>query len=448
MLNRVVTADFSAKGGKIRPICAVNGGPLIGGADLMYDFSEEYREMNIPLVRVSGRANEYGFNQRINIHCIFPDFSADETLPESYNFLPTDKYLLAIREVGASIIFRLGESSELGVRKLYATPPADKEKWARICEHIVMHYNEGWAEGYKLGIKYLEIWASPDTDEGFFGDDAEFFELYRITANHLHERFPKIKIGGYSSGGFASLNRIGAGEREVRYVGFMQKFLAYIGSEKGRAPLDFFSWECRAANPEELSSHAKYARSYLDSAGFKRTKSLISSFNIAEKLNTPPALSPEYPAELAAALILAQREGLESVVYSSTEPASRDSALFTVDDAITHRTYAAYRVMCALGRLYKLGTAIETTGDYRKELYTLGAVGKDGRALVIVTGEWSGKLEVHFEGGEFTSCDVEKIVGGGNRGEGRTLSATDVSVSGNKIILPVKRKEVYYVTVK
>ena len=448
MLNRAVTADFSDKCGKIKPINALNGGPLLGGASLPYDFSEEYREMNIPFVRVAGRAGEFGFNQRIDVHCIFPDPTADEMLPESYNFLPTDKYLLAVRECGASIFFRLGESAEPFGRNKYAVPPEDKEKWARICEHIIMHYNEGWADGFKLGIKYVEIWSSPDTSDGFSGDATEFFELYRVTANYLRERFPRIKLGGYSSGGFASLNRIGAGEREAAFVEFMQKFLAYVGSEKGRSPLDFFTWECCASTPEELSVHSRYARSYLDNAGFKRTKSIISSFNIAEKLNTPPVLSADYPAELAAALILAQREGVEMVIYSSTEPGARDSALFCVDEAVNRHRYAAYRVMRAIGKLYKLGTAVNTTGDYRKELYTLGAVGGGGAMLLVVTGEWSGRLEISIRGGEFTACDVEKIVGGGTRGEGRTLFAEGVAVTGNKILLPAKRKEVYLISLK
>lgn len=448
MLNRVISADFSARCGKIKPICALNGGPLLGGAMLPYDFSEEYKDMNIPLVRVAGRAGEYGFGQRIDVHCIFPDFSADETLPESYNFSETDKYLLAVRAAGASIFLRLGESAEPYARRRVVIPPADKEKWARVAEHIVMHYNEGWADGYKLGIKYLEIWSSPDSRDGFLGDVTEFLALYSITARHLHERFPRIKIGGYSSGGFASLNRIGAGEEEVGYVGFMQKFLAYLSSDEGRAPLDFFSWECQATAPEELALHARYARSYLDTAGFKRTKSIISSFNMRGKADTPPALTPEYPAELCAALILAQREGLEAVFYSSCEPGTRDSALFTVDDAITHRPYAAYRVMRAVGELYRLGTAIETTGDYRKELYTLGAVGAGGAALLIATGEWSGRLEISLKGGDFSVCDVEKTVGGGTRGEGRTLFAEGVAVKNNKIILPAGEREVYLIRLR
>ncbi len=447
MINRVVTVDFSKKCGKIKPICAINGGPLVGGAELAYDFSEEYKEMGIPLVRVSGRRGEYGFNQLIDVHCIFPDPEADESLEESYNFAPTDRYLLAIKATGASVIYRLGESPEPYSKKLYATPPADKQKWARICEHIVMHYNEGWANGFKLGIKHWEIWSSPDSDEGFSGEACEFFELYRTVACHLRERFPKIKIGGYGSGGFYSLNRIGSSEREERYVSFAERFLAYVNSPDGRAPLDFFTWSSHATTPEELSTHVKYARSYLDTAGAKRTKSIICDFNIAQKLDTPPALCPEYPSELAAALILAQRGDADMVFYSSSEP-SRECALYTVDDSVTHRRYAAYKAMCALGKLYRLGGAVETTGDYRKELYTLAATDGKERALLIVTGDWGGKLEIHLSGGDFSSCDVEKTVAGGERGEGRTLRAEGVTVARNRIILPTRKREIYLITVR
>ena len=112
MPNRVVTVDFSKKSGKIKPMNCINGGPRSGGFDLAYDVSEEFSSMGIPFVRTSLPAGEYGLNQFINIHCIFPDFDADEELEESYNFLPTDQYIAAIRACGAEIFYRLGESAE------------------------------------------------------------------------------------------------------------------------------------------------------------------------------------------------------------------------------------------------------------------------------------------------------------------------------------------------
>ena len=43
-------------------------------------------------------------------------------------------------------------------------PPKDFRKWAQICEHIIRHYNEGWADGHKWDIRYWEIWNEADLD--------------------------------------------------------------------------------------------------------------------------------------------------------------------------------------------------------------------------------------------------------------------------------------------
>ena len=138
MEKKELRIDFSKKCGKIKPMHGINGGPRSGGYSLPFDFSDEFLEMGTPVVRTVGSVGEYGHNQYVNIHAIFPDFDADETLEESYNFLPTDLYLQTIREVGAEIFYRLGECAEPYARKLYAKSPRDMEKWARICEHIII----------------------------------------------------------------------------------------------------------------------------------------------------------------------------------------------------------------------------------------------------------------------------------------------------------------------
>ena len=289
MQKKEIKIDFDKKCGKIKPLHCFNGGPRSLGYNSSIDFTDEFMEMGVPMVRTCSAAGEYGRNQFINIHCIFPDFSADEQLEESYNFLPTDLYISSIRNSGSDIMFCLGESREPYSRKLYAKPPCDMEKWARICEHIIMHYNEGWANGFKLNIKCWEIWSSPDSPECFAGDREEYFALYRITANHLRERFPKIKIGAYGAGGFYSLNRLGATDEMKGYVPYMQQFFAYITNKETLAPLDFFTWCCYTSSPEEISMHAKYARNYLDLAGLKRTKSIICEYNGQPREGTPAA---------------------------------------------------------------------------------------------------------------------------------------------------------------
>ena len=444
MLSKVITVDFEKKSGRVKPLHAINGGPRSGGYNLPYDFSEEFAAIGVPIVRTVTPVGDYGYNQFVNVHCIFPDFDADEQLEESYNFLPTDLYLASIRNTGAQIFFRLGESGEPYSRKLYTSCPDNIEKWARVCEHIIMHYNEGWANGFKLGIKYFEIWSGADSAIGFSDDPRRFFELYRITANYLRDRFPKIKIGAYGARGFYSLNRLDATEEMKSYIPFMQQFFSYVGAPSTAAPLDFFTWACYAATPEELAMHAKYARTYLDNAGLRRTRSIVCEYNLQRTAAMPNALRPEAPIELGASLILAQKSSIDMMMYSTADIYSADNALFSLDDHFTHRHYASYKVMKHFARLYRLGTVTETE-DYRKEVYSLAAFGTAEAGILVVSKNYNGKIEIILKNSPYNTCSVTKLVAGGDRGEGKEYKAENIAIIGDKINVPANKNEVYYV---
>ena len=443
MQKKEIKIDFNKKYGRIKPLHCINGGPRSGGYGLPFDFTDEFTDMAVPLVRTAGSAGEYGLNQFVNIHCIFPDFDADENLEQSYNFLPTDQYLSAIRDTGAGIFFRLGESLEPYSRKIYVSPPRDKEKWARICEHIILHYNEGWANGFKFGIKYWEIWSAPDSPEGWAGSSREYFELYRITANYLHEKFPKIKIGAYGARGLYALNRLTATEEMKNYIPFMQQFFAYITAEATEAPLDFFTWACYTQSAEELALHAQYARTYLDGAGLRRTRSIICEYNTQDRGDLPPALRDGTPSELGAALILAQKSSADMMMYSTSDAFSRENALFTMDDLTTVHHYASYDVMCNFAKLYKLGNVVETGNDHRKELYSLAATDGNEAAMMMVTRSFEGKVEISFADNSFNTCTVSKILPGGVRGKGSSYRSKDINTSSGKLTVTVGRGEIY-----
>ncbi|MBO7196824.1 MAG: hypothetical protein J6V80_05845 [Clostridia bacterium] len=446
MEKKDIRVDFTKKCGRIKPLHCINGGPRSGGYNLPVDFSDEFSAMGVPLVRTAGSAGEYGLNQYVNIHCIFPDFTADENLEQSYNFLPTDLYLASIRNTGAGIFFRLGESREPYSKKLYACPPIDPYKWARICEHIVMHYNEGWAGGFKLGIKYWEIWSAPDTAECWSGTKQEYFELYRVTANHLRERFPKIKIGAYGARGFYSLNRLDASEEMKSYVPFMQEFFSYITKPQTAAPLDFFTWACYTTSPEEIALHAQYARTHLDGAGLRRTRSFICEYNTVDIGGIPPALRESTPSELGAALIMAQKSVADMMMYSSSDIYSRDNALFSMDDHSTSHHYASYSVMCYFAKLYKLGTAVESGNDQRKELYSLAATDGNEGAMMLVTRNYEGKVEIAVNSDNFNTCVISKTVSGGVRGKGSNLRSKEIGISSGRLTLSVGQGEIYLLT--
>lgn len=308
-----------------------------------------------------------------------------------------------------------------------------------------MHYNEGWADGFKMNIKFFEIWSGADRQEGFADNKIEFFELYTVCALKLRERFPKIKIGGYGMSGFYAQNRLGASEEQKTYVPTMQKFLNYIRERE--APLDFFTWTCHTSNSEELLMHARYARTYLDSAGFKRTKSFLVDYNTAEG-DTLPFEREGFHAELAASLITAQRAAVDMMIYATSDITSGQNGLFSVTDFRIPYRYAAFHAAGLFAKLYRLGTAAETTGDCAKEIYSIAAFNKDEGGLMVVTRNYGGKVEIQLKGSEYDSCNVTKLVFGGERGRGAIYRSENIKINKNRLVLAAKKNEIYYFELK
>ena len=444
MIKRSITVDFSKKTGKIKPVNGINNGPRFG-MELERDLTDEYKEMACPIVRVSDVEAPYASSRYIDLHCVFPDMALDHRFDASYNFGPTDKYLAAVKESGAEIYLRLGESKEPYELKKHTRPPISYEKIAGICEKIIAHYNKGWANGFKYNIKYVEICSDVDTPEGWGGTPDEYFALYSTVASHIKTIFPKIKVGAYSAGGFFSLNHYASTEREKNYLSFMEKFLLHV-TKKAKAPLDFFSWKCYADSPEEISLHANYARSYLGQYGLRKTQSIISEFNLADAKPQLSYLERSYPARLARALITAQKSDVDMMFFSSSHPDSDWNALYALDGRNGKRYFSGYHVMTAFGALTRLSNVVETTNDYRHEMYSLAAIGEGKGALVFATENYSGLIEISLKGVEFRSYSIKGLVGGGDRGAGFFTEEKGLPLRGGTVNLKVGKNEVYFFT--
>ncbi len=90
----------------------------------------------------------------VDIPKVFPNFDADENDPNNYDFHYSDEYIGAVQKAGTETYYRLGCSIEWGSKKYVSLMPTDFAKWARICEHVIMHYNEGWANGFNYNLQY------------------------------------------------------------------------------------------------------------------------------------------------------------------------------------------------------------------------------------------------------------------------------------------------------
>lgn len=263
-----LTVDAAGASGGFRPLHGVNSGPMHAGDTI--DLSARHRELGVPLTRLHDC--HWPIADVVDIHTIFPDFSADPSRPESYDFRRTDDYIQSIVNVGSGILYRLGENIEHTKRKYYVHPPKDPDKWAAICVGIVRHYNEGWANGFHHNIRYWEIWNEPENRPVMWtGDDEQYVKLYVATAKAIKQNFPDVYVGGPASG---HLGRMVENRLEPSPL----LNLLFERCMRENAPLDFFSWHTYTHDPYELVHKSWAVRRYLDEHGFDKTESHLDEW--------------------------------------------------------------------------------------------------------------------------------------------------------------------------
>ena len=370
-----VSVDFSVRRGSIKPLHGVNNSPVTHGQPIT-----AFQEAGIPYVRLHDAMGAYGGTCYVDVPNIFTDFSADESDPASYRFEFTDAYLSGLTASGCKIFYRLGVTIEnyFRIRRIHSFMPADFEKWARICEHIIAHYNEGWADGFHMGIEYWEIWNEPENPPMWSGTRDDYFRLYEITATHLKERFPGIKIGGYAGCGFYCVTRDNMDEF---YESFMDWFDLFLERMSGRAPVDFFSWHLYTADPREIEAHARFVSDKLYAYGYYDTESIFDEWNYMNDLPTrfDDMKTAEGASFVAAAFSVMQKAPVDKAMYYDAMPARAYGGLFHFPGGSVTKTWYAFK---AFNHLYRLGTsvAVDATDPC---IYPTAAIGDQEKAVLI-----------------------------------------------------------------
>ena len=382
--------DFDSERGAIKPLHGVNNAPVrVNGKQ----GQDEFKSAGIPFVRTHDTAYSFGGTHYVDIPNVFPNFDADETNPANYDFAYTDAYLKPIVAAGCKLFYRLGVTIENNWRvKAYNIfPPKDYAKWARICEHVVRHYNEGWADGFHWNIEYWEIWNEPENPAMWQGTKEQFFELYRVAANHLKATFPQIKIGGYAGCGFYTVDDAKRREESAFYRSFVEwfeDFCRYVQAPETKAPIDFFSWHLYVSQDwpvDRIATHAAYVRKTLDAAGLEKTESIFNEWNVfrgdrkdqLEKFEN--CKTHVGAANTAAAFCVMQNTSIDKAMYYDACPTRVYCGLFTFPG---HRTTPCYEAFRAWNELAKLGTAYEVTCD-EKGLYAAAAKNGERRAFLV-----------------------------------------------------------------
>ena len=380
-----VRVDFSRPAGAMLPLHGVNNAPMA-----YWGRQQAFAEAGIPFCRTHDTAGAYGGAHFIDIPNVFPNFDADENDPASYDFALTDAWLGTVVASGTEPFYRLGVTIEGGrrlIRAYHVFPPRDFAKWARICEHVVRHYTEGWANGRTWKIRYWEIWNEPDNPDMWQGTMEQFFELYRVASTHLKKAFPHLKVGGYASCGFKELDGpIDPKYANGSYLTWFRRFVDYVRAPGTRCPLDFFSWHVYTDDPERVARYARFCRTYLDAHGLGGTEAILNEWNFInhEKYGRDEfTLMKEMPgaAFVASVFCLLQRDRTVSCgMYYDALPTRSYCGLFYFPSLKTTPCYEAFRLF---NRVYRLGTAAAVSFP-SGGVYACAAAKGGARALLLV----------------------------------------------------------------
>ncbi len=393
--------NLNQNGNRFKPLNATNGGPWYSrqAKNNSRNNFNEYKAARIPYSRNhdSKICPIYNGPFSHDISSIFPDFNADENDPASYDFACTDEEIFKCLEAGTETFYRLGQTIEHQVAKRYVYPPKDFNKWASICEHIIRHYNEGWSDGFNYNLQYWEIWNEPDlknynalTDSWWsstwLGTKEQFFDLFAITAKHLKECFPNVKIGGPGL----------AGDRK-----WLAEFLSEM--QKRNVPIDFLSWHIYCTEPIKAIKMGEEIRSLLDQNGYKNTESILNEWNYVKgwtgdnyQYSIDTKLRLKGSAFTLATVCASQHSTIDMLMYYDTRPSQWNG----VFDYFTYKPLKGYYALYWYGMFYDCIKEIPCDTEI-EDIYTLCGVKDDGKIIATVT---------HYTDKDFDGVVADKTV--------------------------------------
>jgi len=374
-----VTVDFNKTAGKVKPMHAVNNGPSGSKVrECMYNH-DYFKEAGIPYARNHDAAfyTGYGGDGTVDVHRIFRNFDADVNDPASYEFEWTDKYIEDTESVGTKTFYRLGATIE-HQRKEGTYPPKDYLKWAQICEHIIMHYTEGWADGFYYDIEYWEIWNEPDCRAGadgpsstWQGTDEEFAEFFTVAFKYLKGRFPHLKIGGPA----------------IAWIWSPWMLPGIIETiKKENLKLDFFSFHRYTRTPQEFLPDIEEAQRLMKECGNEDAELILNEWNYIKgwrgeqfEYSIRSIQNHKGAAFTAGVMAVCQYTPLHMLMYYEARPCAFNGMF----DAF-NKPLKGYYPFKNFNELYKMGTCVEINSD-DFDILPVAAKGDDGKTAVMIT---------------------------------------------------------------
>ena len=378
-----IELDFHRSAGRIKPMHAVNNGPVGSPVRKGNETFSYFTEAGIPYARNHDASfcQSYGGEYTVDVHRIFRNFDADPCNPASYDFECTDQCVANTLSAGTQVYYRLGSRIEHG-KKVGTYPPKDFAKWATICEHIIRHYNEGWANGFSYGIEYWEIWNEPDcynpdgSNPCWQGTNEEFVEFFCTALAYLKEKFPHLKIGGPA---FCTLNMTNPAQEQ-----FIRSLFATL--RERRIPLDFFSFHRYTNEPHKMRERIADARRLCEEYGFPNAEIHLNEWNYIRSFvgaDWTYSLHAEKGIKGASfttgCMCVGQASALDMLMYYDARPCQMNG-MFDTDFLTPLKGYYPFRFF---GALYRMGEFVEP--HYNEvPIYCTAARG-NGKAGILLT---------------------------------------------------------------
>jgi len=376
--------------GPIKRMNAVNNGPRINNAEQVYTGTTGYfRAANVGYSRNhdASLSEAYGAHV-VDVSIIFPDFSKNPNKPESYDFTLTDRYVKSIQDAGVEVFFRLGQSIENQPLKKYNIyPPKDYKKWAVVAEHIIRHYNEGWADGFHYGIRYWEVWNEPnlewDNDKWktdprcWAGSPDEFYDFFEVAVKHLKGCFPGLSIGGPAMAG------ADPGVRTIPH--WYEDIISQMA--RRQVPLDFFAWHIYECDPTIYTDFSLQVRALLDKYGYGKAESFLNEWNYIKSWTDDYPYSmramaaPKGGAFICASMQENQNCPTDMMMYFVWNPDSHFDGLF---DPRSSTPIWGYWALYAWGKLKTLGTQVQASSEV-PDVRVTAARDASGRLGILVS---------------------------------------------------------------
>ena len=372
-----ITFDLSQRGGKFKVLNAVNNGPhhRRHANNQFRSNLAEYKAARIPYARNHDATFywAYGREHTVDISAIFPNFDADVNDPASYDFTCTDEYIGATNDAGTETFYRLGQTIEHYIKKYYIYPPADFKKWAQICEHIILHYNEGWANGFHYNIQYWEIWNEPDLTPSAYppawgGTKETFYDFFEVAVKHLKACFPHLKIGGPALSG---------------KLDWAEDFLREM--QRRNVSLDFFSWHLYGNTMKNFIDKTALAQSILDRYGYGSAENIINEWNYMHDWKNDFVYSLRAikgikgAAYAMATMCVAQPSPVDMLMYYDARPCEYNG-LFDTDTVAPLKGYYPF---LWYGDFYDMTAEIRSQNAV-EDVYTLCGVDENGKVTAVI----------------------------------------------------------------